>query len=107
MLLKLPDQHRHPQLFYAPLDRLVLGQQRHLAVQRHPRRPLDHDPVFRAVEMALQAQGLAGQHGDALDLEPPADQQAFEPAPGAMIFGKGFGLWRMRLNFFIGILKIS
>ena len=38
--------------------------------------------------MRLQAERGTTMHMDAFDVKPPADDQAFKPALGAMIFGK-------------------
>ena len=75
------------------VDRLVFAEQFDVVVNGHARCALDHDPMFGAVVVRLQRQRRAGVHHDAFDLKPRANHEAFEPTPGAVILGKGGGLF--------------
>ncbi len=60
----------------------------------HPRGAEHDDPVFGPVHVALQAERGARMDDDALHPEAVAEDQRFEPAPGAMLARKGFRLSR-------------
>ncbi len=61
---------------------LVFGEHEHLVVAGDPRRTADHDPVFGAVVVHLQAERGTGFDHDAFDLEARAGVDRIIIAPG-------------------------
>ena len=84
------------------VDRLVFRHELHLVVNRHLGGPAHHDPVFGAMVVALQRQRRAWMDVDAFHLETVADNEAFEPAPRAVILGEG-----RRLRRALGLERID